>query len=429
MQPPGTASLPDIDQSRARLARDHPGWHAAHIISGFAFLLSLGGPITPLELAGAPLMLVTALRLPHTWRLYAYPEGGLFRQPVMLAVLAWLGWALLAFAWSPDRAHALDEFGSVRWLWVPIALWPVLDRRLLFVVALCLGMVGLHASQATQWLANRFGWESLDFDHYPDRISGWNAPVVCGSLLTAMLGVHLGPALLLRGGLAWVARGAAGITLVALIATGTRGAWIAAAALIGLAVLVAVRRRSRAGVRTFAVLGVLALPVLIGGWFVVGDGIRSRVDEASREINAVLTDANYHTSTGGRIIMWKWAGEAVAARPITGIGTGGYQAWVNGQQAQRGIDPKTQRVLAHAHGTLIHIAAVQGVIGLALAVVVIAAAFRTRFDGAGTYGCGLGLGLLGLLLAGVFDSVHINAQTSAMLAVLITLRLPARAGP
>ena len=420
--------LSSTDERRDRLASAHPGWDRAHLLAALLFGFGLGLPITPLELVGIPLMAVGLLRLAQARSVYA----DLIRHPVALAGLAWVVWSLVAIAWSPDRSHALDELSSLRWLWVPVALWPVLNRRVAILLAIGAGMLLLHASQVTQALANQFGWASLDFDRYPDRISGWTAPVVAGSILCAVLGMHAGPAALARGGSAWLARGMVCVTGVALLATGTRGAWIAGAGVLSAAACAAVLTRWRSiGGRGVAIAGAIAVVIAAGAWFTVGEGIVSRVDEARAELRGALEGGDYSTSTGGRLIMWSWAAEAVRAHPVAGVGTGGYLAWVGEQQDERGIDPDSQRVLAHAHGSFIHIAATQGLIGLALFAAFCVLAMRSAWGvrtPEGSYATGIAFGILGMLLAGVFDCVHINAQSSAVFAALVALGMrPSRA--
>ncbi|MGP1273081.1 MAG: O-antigen ligase family protein [Phycisphaerales bacterium] len=421
----GTLETPSsaVDEARAALARAHPAWDRAHTLAALAFAVGLALPVTPLELAGVPLMAVAFLRLRQTAPLY----GGLVRHPVMLLMLLFAGWCLLAIAWSPDPAHGFDEVGSVRWLWVPVALWPVLDRRRALLVAIGAGMLLLHASQVTQALALRFGWDGLDFDRYPDRISGWTAPVVAGSILTGVLGLHAGPAVLARGRVAWIARAMVVITGVGVVATGTRGAWIASAGVLALAGVTALAVRGRSFGRRSALAG-LALACVVGaaGWLIAGDEVRSRVVEARQELRGAIEGGDYSTSTGGRLIMWVWAGEAARTHPIVGVGTGGYQRWVEARQMERGIDPATQRVLAHAHGSFIHILATQGVVGLGLFVaasIVTIRHARPAGDAWASHEAGLPLAVAGVLLAGVFDSVHINAQSSALLATLAALAM------
>ncbi len=409
-----------------------PSFKAARRWAAVAFGIGLGLPITPMELAGIPLMLLSLVALRRDWPSLA----GLARQPFALALVAWIAWSFLALAWSPEPAHGLDELANLRWLWIVVALWlaPHLARPVL--VGIAFGFVLMHLSQGVQFVGVLTGTESLGFGRLPDRISGWSRPAVAGSLLCAVLGLHLPRAVFAAD---WPRRVLAALAVVGILATGTRGAWIVAAAMlagaVGVLVILGVRSREH---RARAIAVALAGVVVVGAAAVaLQDTIRSRVDEARREIDAALTEGNKHTSTGGRIVMLEWAGEAIRAEPVVGVGTGGYRAWVNLRQAERGIDPDSQRVLDHAHNTYLHIAATQGAVGLALFLAVAGLALRNARP-ARPADAGVLAGLLGLLLVGAFDTIPVNAQTSALGMTLaacafamrtLTTRPPAEAAP
>lgn len=385
-----------------------------------AFGIGLGLPITPMELAGIPLMVFTLVALFSQWR----SLGRLIRQPFTIALIAWIAWAVTALAWSPDRAHGLDELGNARWLWTIPALWlaPHLARPV--VIGIALGFVLMHISQLTQFIGLRFGIESIRFNRLPDRISGWSQPAVAGSLLCAILGLHLPRALFAAD---WSRRILAALALVGLIATGTRGAWIVATLMLAAAIvtLAALGLRSRQH-RARAIVVTLAAGALVAAaGFILSGKIQSRVSEAQREITAALEDGNYATSTGGRIAMAHWALEAARSKPIAGVGTGGYRAWVNESQAERGIDPDSQRVLDHAHNAYLHIAATQGLVGLVLYVAVVALALRNAWPRT-PEAAGLFTAIVGLTLVSMFDTIPLNAQTSALAMTLAALALVSR---
>ncbi|MEO1583491.1 MAG: O-antigen ligase family protein [Planctomycetota bacterium] len=394
---------------------------SAHAVAAAAFGMGLGLPITPMELAGVPLIVIAIVRL----RSHAVDVLAAARSPFAVALLAWLAWAFIALAWSPDRPHGLDELASARWLWLLIALAPYSAMVRPTMIGIAAGFVLMHASQAVQLAGQSLGIEALTFGHLPDRVSGWSEPAVAGSLLCAVFGLHLPRALFASN--AWRTRILAVLALVGLIATGTRGAWIVAAIMLGTAATLRVVSGIRSSASKRPAIIACALALAVGAVVTIGLGSRiaSRVDEARSEIAAALDEGNYHTSTGGRIIMLSWAIEAVRDRPISGVGTGGYEAWVNAQQAERGIDPTSQRVLAHAHNAYLHIAAVQGAVGVMLMLSAAAFALRnawpTRLQDAGTAAA-----ITGMLLIAMFDAVHINAQTSALLMTLATMALARR---
>ena len=398
---------------------DHPRSprDTAHALAAFTFGIGLGLPITPMELAGIPLMLLSLAALPASWRSLA----GLVRSPFTIALVGWIAWAFIALIWSPDAGQGLDELANARWLWVILALWiaPPLARPVLVGVAM--GFVLMHASQAVQLALQLSGNEWIATKRLPDRVSGWSEPAVAGSLLCAVLGLHLPRAAVSSS---WASRLLAALALVGIIATGTRGAWIVAAFMLAgaIAFLIVLGVRSREH-RTRAIAAALASLLLVSiAAVALQHNIRSRIDEARREINAALDDGNKHTSTGGRIVMLEWAIDAARAHPVRGVGTGGYRAWVNQQQARQGINPDSQRVLDHAHNTYLHIAATQGLVGLALFAALAGIALRAAWP-AQPRDAGVLVALVGLLLIGAFDTVAVNAQTSALGVTLMACAL------
>ncbi|MEL7484425.1 MAG: O-antigen ligase family protein, partial [Planctomycetota bacterium] len=371
-------------------------------------------------LAGIPLMLLTLVALRHD----CPSLGSLIRQPFTITLLTWIAWAGIALAWSPDPTHGLDELANARWLWVILALWlaPHLARHVL--VGIAIGFVLMHAAQATQLALQLVGNEWIATKRLPDRVSGWSEPAVAGSLLCAVLGLHLPRAV---WSTSWTSRILAALALVGIIATGTRGAWIVAAAMlagaVGILIILGIRSREQ---RARAIVVALAGVVIVGSAAVtLQDKIRSRVDEAKREIDAALTEGNKHTSTGGRIVMIEWATEAIKAEPLTGVGTGGYRAWVNEQQAEQGINPNSQRVLDHAHNTYMHIGATQGAIGLALFLTVAGFTLRNAWP-RHPRDAGVLTAIFGLLMIGMFDTIVVNAQTSALGVTLCACALASR---
>jgi len=97
----------------------------------------------------------------------------------------------------------------------------------------------------------------------------------------------------------------------------------------------------------------------------------------------------------------------------------------------RDLQGEPVRTHAHAHNALLHIAATGGLVGVGLALLVFGSAVSSamRFvpgDGPAGYRDGPAMALLGLGLVSAFDPIHLNAQTCALLAVLVVLRLPNR---
>ncbi|GJM18708.1 MAG: hypothetical protein DHS20C14_09210 [Phycisphaeraceae bacterium] len=396
-----------------------------HLIFAMVAAFALAGPTTIAEIAAAPLLVFFFVRVLNAGPTWIHWLG----QPVMLGGLALAAWQGLALAWSGDVPLGLDHMGSLRWLAIGVLFWPVIEKRRYLIGALALGFVAGNLSQLGHAIGRAYDISWLTWPRYAHRNSGWWDPVVGGSLLCASLGLHLPAALLGRGRVRIVGLGACAATGVALVATGTRGAWIAAITLVGCALVWALWKAWRAGRghRRRAVVPVLitlALAIIVGGvaWEFAGKSVRNRVNKARTEIVAGL-DGDTSSDTGKRIAMARWGGRAFAERPVAGVGTGGYRAWVVAR------DPDAP-VHNHAHNAPLHIAATNGVVGLALAGFVVLAGVRAGFvvfpitpgaRGWSVYDAGPAWAIGGLMLAGMFDAVHLNTQTAAVLGLLLGL--------
>jgi O-antigen ligase len=257
--------------------------------------------------------------------------------------------------------------------------------------------------------------------------------VVGGSLLVGALGLHLPAALMGRGRMRMIAAAAALITLLGIFATGTRGAWLAAAALClgGVCTAIArIRPRRR-------MLAAIAAALLVSGlagaavWMASGDGVKRRLEQASTEITRALKHQDYDSDTGARLRMARLAIQAVREHPVRGLGAGGFRPFMAEQLKS---EPSSARIHAHAHNAFLHIAATTGLPGLLLAAAIMFTAIRGGLaglgrEGLGTYAAGPAFALLGLLLVSPFDPVHLNAQTGAFLATLFALCLESRPAP
>jgi O-antigen ligase len=357
----------------------------------------------------------------------------------------------VTLAWSPEVKQGLREVGANRWVWAIVLLWPVMMHRTLLIAALAAGFLCGNMSQLLHAVGQAWSIEWLVWPRLEDRNSGWWDPVVGGTLLVGALGLHL-PAAAMGRGLAR-ALGLAGtvVTLLAIVATGTRGAWIAAAGLVVIVAGVAVAMRLRASSRlsiersgrsertegvtrgsSVAKIGTAALVILIAGvvgWVAVGDSALRRIAEARQEVSRAQ-EGDYETYTGARLLMAQWAARAVREQPM-GVGAGGYRAWVHERMRERGAEQLVPYVHGHAHNALLHIGATVGVVGLVLAGMVMLAGLWGGFShlgpgGLGSYSAGPGFALVGLVLVSMFDVVHLNAQTGALLAGLLGLCLVSR---
>ena len=412
-----------VDAAFGEQRRIDPFGHTVHAWLGALACASVAAPTSAVELGAIGVVAAMLIRIHRHWRTLPL----FLLQPLILVLLAWTLLALASRLWTLGPHGAwVDEFGVLRFGIVAVALWPVSDRRALLLGALVFGFAVAQLSQVVHALGLALEIDAMTWNRLPGRNSGWLDPVVGGSLLTAALGLHLPAALWGRG--KWRLFGALGsaATLLGILATGTRGAWLGAAGLVVIACVVAVARikpRAKLGRAVLILLGILAVGAATS-WITVGDQLRARFDTGRAEVAGAIERKEFQTDTGARLLMGWWAMEALAERPLAGTGVGGYEAWTRAHVESQEINPNSRRFHAHAHNALLHAAATLGVPGLGLAIAfaalaIIGSARRQPGDGPSGYADGPCLAIVGLLLVSAFDSIHVNSQTGALLAVLL----------
>lgn len=437
----------------AAAVRDRRG-DRLHVAFALMWCFLMPSPTSAMEFAGVPLMIISVIRALYIWPAW----GSLVVQPLFLGVLGWAGWQGVTLLWSPDVQQGVKEIEANRWLWVVWALWPVIRYRRWMIAALALGFVCGNGSQVAQGLGDHFGWGWMPWHRAEARMSGWWDPVVGGSLLVGALGLHLPAAVMGKGQERWLGVTGAAVTGAGIVATGTRGAWIAGMALVVVVLGVAAWRLwhggvgggGDAGVRgpslalgvRFALIGAVAAVLAIG--FALRGPVERRVQLAREEIAGALERHDYASDTGARVIMNYEALRAFVSRPVGGVGAGGFHAWASADLKMLGQPEGRAAIHAHAHSAPLHIAATTGSVGLLIGgfiVIVALVGAAEGFGGGGplayargslselkwgTYDAGPLFAIVGLLLAGLFDPVQLNAQTAAMLATVFAMGLVGR---
>lgn len=429
-----------------------PFGHRLHVGCAAVACFLAGFPTTVAEWAGAPLFACFLIRMFTHHRML----GPLVWDPLSRLTVLFIAWIGVSALWTyGGRGNWVQDGQSLRFALLIPAIYPVLDRRNVLLTALTLGLLCGQGSQLVHLVSQWSGHTVFDRD--PQRISGWWDPVMAGSLLCACLGLVLGR-FKLDGPIAWRWMPAILTTLGGIAITGTRGAWIAAVLLVGLATVLMLRGVAAAPAlrrRGLLALGVLAgvLAVSIAAVLVTPPA-RARFDRAVSEVRGALSSKNYTTDTGLRIAMARWAIIEFTSHPLRGVGAGGYQPFAAARCTQmpqsnaaantdsgearkakrrrasteppRPIDPETKLPLphAHAHSWFLHTAATLGVPGLLLLLGSLAIAMRPLWSRAAALdrnAHAAALGLLGLTLAGLFDTIHVNQQTAYVLFVLLAL--------
>lgn len=384
-------------------------------------------PISIVEFAAVPVMFAAVARTTMVWRLWWH----LILQPAMLATIAFGLFAVLSMSWSPDRGRGLAELSEFRWVLLVFALWPMMQRRQLLVAAYALGFLATHLGQGYQLVVQSFALDWPMWDRLPDRISAWWSPVAGGTALTGALGLHLAAAVWGRHRWRLIGLAGAGITALGILATGTRGAWLAGLALItlaGLIALIGARRKAlpmRAHPKPIALACVGIVLVGVLAWSLLGSSLSARIAEARDELARAIQSGDRDSNLGGRLLMWEQARDAFLSHPIRGVGVGGYRAWAVEHLTQQGSPELTSRIHDHAHSTPIHIASELGIVGLTLFGLVITSTLWAGFTRWGPVHSGYELApamaLVGLLLAGLFQTLHVNSHNAIQLWLLIAL--------
>jgi O-antigen ligase len=411
--------LPSLLRDRERLDRI---LYTAHTVCGAIWLIGASGPISVVEFAGIPLGCCFFLRAALARRLWLAP----FTFPLILLLALWAAWQGISLLWTPDVPQGLDELGAMRFLWSAWMLYPIIAERRTLIGAYAAGFLLGNAAQIAHYLFPDAIWH-----RQPDRFSGWWEPVAGGVILCSALGLHLPAAFMGRGRERLFGVGGASASALGILLTGTRGAWLAGAALTGLGATLTLWRLRRSAARPGAI-GLGALIVALGAtWLLAGPSITARFDRAVTEVRAAIENKDFSTDTGARLLMNWWAMQAFERHPIVGVGAGGYRDWVIAHLDTTGVDPS--RIHDQAHSSPLHIAATNGLIGLAViasvaAVALRAARSRIRDDapggGWGSYQAGPLFALLGLFLVSATNTIHISAQPAAHLAILFALSPP-----
>lgn len=398
------------DAAFERMSRRDAVGDRLHLLFAGLGLFAVFGPTTVTEIAFAPLLVFFFVRVVNAGRVWVHGFG----QPVPLCAYALAAWLGITLLWSPDRAAGLEEISQLRWLVLLALIYPAIRERSVLVHALAYGLIVATVAQllsATPVLAGAFP------NRHPTRVSGWWDPVVAGSIQVGAVGLFLPAGVWGLGRARGVGVMGLALSLGGLVATGTRGAWIAGALLLLIAGPVALRRASRraavAGV-VAALLGVVAAGVVFGPRLAV------RVGQARQEF-AAAADGDLSTPTGERMAVMRRAWETGLARPLRGGGAGCVGADGDWPGSPDGGAP-----LRHAHSMPLQLFATGGVPAVLLGGLLVAVALRNAWrarptDSRRALEAGLPWAVLGVVLAGLFDSVLVNAQTAAVLGAFAAL--------
>ena len=405
-----------LDGAEVQAAGRDPIGDRASLICACMFGIGLGGPVTATEIAAIPLMVVTLVRLWLGWRLPVFS----LLQPTAILVLSFGAWSAISLLWTLDVKEGADHLGTLRWAWLLIALAPVRRYRRAILLAIVGGLLLGVAAQVVNWLGPTAGWYGAIWKRAADRHSGWWYPVTGGTLLSAGLGIAMGLAV---ASALWRARAAylcgAAALLMGILASGTRGAWIAAAG-VAVAGAIAGFVRARPRPRTVIVVGLVAVSAGALAWFAVGQSISARASAGIEEVRSAVENRDYSTDTGARVGMALAGIEQFRSRPLTGVGVGGFYEW-NHRRLPDPDDTASDFSHMHAHNTLIHTAATLGLPGALLLIAILVSALRDTRRGSANGCLPIALGIVGLSIVSMFDTLTVSAQGCAMAMTLLAI--------
>jgi O-antigen ligase len=335
----------------------------ADLAFGLAIFMFLGFIVVVPNFAGETISIIKLAALPLllSWlAIVSTREGTAGRNfivahpAVSLAMLLFLGWALLSIVWAEDANVAL--FSVFRYLLaiglVLVVFAAVQTQRdvTIIIAAMVLGA----ACAAVYGLLN----PPSTLPGQVERLSGTlgNANELAGALVMG-IGLTGGLVAIAKSALArGLALGVGALCLIAIFLTGSRGGLIALAAMLIAAVLLARGRRLPLTLATIAIA-------------IVGIGyIATAAPEASR-------DRVLHPGRGtGRIDIWTVGGRMVSANPVTGVGAGNFRVSSIHYLLEPGALPDSQYIADEpsvAHNTYLEVLAELGIPGALLFVALI----------------------------------------------------------
>lgn len=391
-----------------------------HLVMAMLYIGLLPVATAPSTIASLVLFVYALIRLPNTWRAFV----PVVRAPIVRTAAAWFAWTALALAWSETRAQGMDEVLTLRMLALPLVLWPVVHSIERLVGA---ALVGVAVLQGVQLL------QGLDLIPVPSvvegtgRLSGGLHPIQAGAWCVAAILWHLPRMLIATPRIAIVALIGAILAGLGLIATQSRGPWLAGAVVVPLAVVILAIRFPT--VRRRAILLIVAGVLAGGGAWIGGRSIIApRVETAVEEFRAAWSDGHYDSDVGLRVGMWRWGREIWREHPIVGGGTGAFRSEQRQRPSWQALvaqDPSSEARLGrdHAHNTILHVLATSGLVGAALLVafllVVLAASWADPRGSAARMGAPFVI--LSWLIGAQFDCYHLNAHLLGLLMLAVTV--------
>ena len=357
----------------ARL-KDPKGNTAHYWIAAFALFLQ---PLaTSTASIGQIILIVYAvLRLHATWRCHL----ALFRSLTWWLFLGFFAWVLIAMLWSSNTELGWGTVKQARFILFALALWPVLDRPLFYLVPLGAAVALQTCVQIFVYFdiplvidVHNAGKMNGGLSKHPGNSLIWTSVVGCLLLGVFQQNVYqklyIGIALILC---------AIGLTI-----SGSRTLWFAAPFCWFFAVLYTYINRPTTDTSHNLKPTISILLVCMGcacGIFMADERIKERSLAVLTNTTQAIDNEEYDSSAGKRIIWFKAGLKTWTHKPIIGFGTGATRQALEQTQTMNGIqfDEQTQTMngiqfdteqTENTHSSITHALIEGGIISLILLV-------------------------------------------------------------
>ncbi|CUH94496.1 hypothetical protein P22_0562 [Propionispora sp. 2/2-37] len=202
-----------------------------------------------------------------------------------------------------------------------------------------------------------------------------------------------------------------GVSTVALLFNGTRGAWIAVSLTLFFYGLLNIKRNPK------YLFGFIALLMIIGIIAFNVPSLKHRIDS--------IVDKHYQ-SNSERLLMWHSAWNMFLDHPITGVGIGNYE---KAYQEQYISPDAKERKQSHAHNNFLQVLADRGIIGflgfIYLFGYILYSSYRNYSKTKNLWAIGIFLVTVSLLLQGLTEYNAGNSAVTRMYWFLIGLSFSA----
>lgn len=407
-----------------------------HLALACLFCFAAAWPVSIAESAALALAICWLIRLPFLWRAHAL----LCRQWHFLLLLLLFLWHTLSLSSIRDVKEGIEQWGAFRYAALVPALYPLARHRGWLMLAAAAGFAVGALLQLVEAIAPSLIDVAWLEHRTPDgRVGGWWPPVLAGELLVGALAINAAALLHARSrAVAVIASLAAMLSLGGILLSGTRGAWIAAAVLLLVVLVVGFRTRVRSDVHRRVAIAAVAITIAVATVaLLASDGGRRRLVDARNEVARLVERGESQTNIGLRARMLAWGWQAAMQHPVTGIGPGQFPSWVRQRTPMASgdelgaIEQFERERHGHCHNTPLEMAVAAGLPAVALLVVAVvaclAAGFRrgdTRAQGPSlmhAYAAAPAWLLLATVLLWPFDAVTVSVQPMMLMMLAAAL--------